>query len=48
MIDFFMDNLLHGFACVYLLTQQAGSIAPKMWKKKELETVFSITLGNTN
>ncbi len=28
------------FACAYMLIKKAGSIASKMWEKKELETVF--------
>jgi hypothetical protein len=36
------------FACVYMLTQQAGHSSAKMREKKELETVFRLFWNNTN
>ena len=36
------------FAYVYMLIQQAGPIASKIWENKELETVFRSFLNNIN
>jgi len=33
---------------VYMLVLQAAPATPKMWKKKELETVFQLFWNNIN